>query len=46
MTTQTNTAISIARAPSRASALPSGTGIILAMAVGGLFWIGLFALLT
>jgi len=45
MNTQTDTSLTIAP-QRRASALPAGAGILLAMALGGLMWVGIFALFT
>ncbi len=46
MTTRTETALTYTAPQPRGSSLPAGAGILLAMALGGLFWVGLFALLT
>lgn len=46
MNTQAKTDLSLLASPPRDSALPAGAGILLAMALGGLMWLGIFALLT
>ena len=43
MNTQTKSALSVA-APARGGSLPAGAGIVLAIMVGGAFWLGVYAL--
>ncbi|WP_133239602.1 hypothetical protein [Pararhodobacter aggregans] len=46
MNTRAETDIALLASPPRSGALPAGAGILLAVILGGLIWVGLFALLT
>lgn len=46
MNTQAETDLTLLASPPRDRALPAGGGIVLAMVLGGLMWLGIFALLT
>ncbi|MCA2011837.1 hypothetical protein [Pararhodobacter sp. CCB-MM2] len=46
MNTQTKTSMSIAATQPRGGSLPAGAGIVLAMMLGGAFWLGIYALVS
>ena len=46
MSIQTKTAVSLAATQPRDTTLPAGAGIVLAVVLGSMFWVGLYALLA